>query len=356
MTARNVIFGTITLTTPLHCAAPNETDGTGAKNHTRTMTQPIIANGARDFIPYFPGSDIRGRLRRKAAAHVMDALLSHGEKTPRGLYNGLCSGSMDNAPEQDLSVEEALRARKHIYMGLFGGGKRILRSRFSPSDLVPILQSTIDAKLVPSHYADQSEVKFVPTKMAENGPVPLRGFELIHRRQQVKIDDTFRVLRPEEIERYVDDAANAVAAYQESITRNKSDRKSAKESNAEKVAKLDTANIFTLDAVAAGTVMYVRVDMMDILTDAQRGLLFLSLRDLVNEQALGGFVRAGFGRFAPQLTSVINGEHFPLFAEQADGSYALSAEAAKYALAATDELKLLSVAELMEFYESRGGK
>lgn len=354
MTCFNRVSGLLTLSSPLFCAAPKE-DG-GANNHTRTMTQPVLTGGLRDFVPFFPGNDIRGRLRRKAAARVMDALKRNGQKISPALYGGLCTGAKDNAPEQDASIEESLRARAHVFIGLFGGGKRMMRSRFAASDLIPVLASTIAAGMVPSHYTGQEEGSFVPFKLVDNVRTPLRGFEIVQKRQQVKIDDVFRVMRPEEIETFIDNAREAVGEYQSAIIENKGARKSAKTAEKdEKVAKLDMANIFTLDAIIPGTHMYLQVDLQDSLTQAQRGLLFMALADLINEQALGGFVRAGFGRFAPTLEATIDGENVPLFNNK-NGHYTLSSFFDEYVSTVQSELDALTTADLMEFYESRGEK
>lgn len=365
MSVSNRVFGTFTLASPLFCAAPNE-DASDRKNHTYTMTQPVMTRNGRQMVPFFPGNDLRGQLRRAMARRVLDAVTSGGQKVDLGLYTAVMCGGKDTSPEQDLTVEEALRARAHIYMGVCGGGKRLLRSGYVINDLVPVIGATVEAGMVPAFYAELSEQGWLPTKKTDAGSEALKGYELTHERQMLRVDDAYRVLDVAGLDKYVENACEVVSLYQIGVTEARAGRKDQKAANAKNVAagekgvaetdkikKSDVGNIYTTQAISPGTRMYFLLDMSDAFTAAQRGLLLQALSDLVNQQSLGGFVRNGWGRYVAELTAVIDGESSALFIRKDDGSYALSGAFDAYIEAMHVELASLTVDGLLSFFESR---
>lgn len=342
------IEGIFRLKTPLHCAAPGE----GQENETRTMTMPVITRSHRTYVPFFPANDLRGRLRRKAARLVMEAISASG-KISRELYSGLTCGAMDGNPEPDSTIEEIVRARGNLYMGVFGGGKRLLRSRFQVCDLVPVVAATVDAGMVPKALAERTESTFTPMTSRDGALADVQGFELLHNRDAFKRDDAFSVARPEELEAYMDNVLVELARYQESVLSGRKERAKDKAKDASEkqgVKKTDVANWYTVQAIAPGTPMYFRLDMDDALTPAQVGLLLQSLLELVNEQALGGWVRCGFGRYAADLTLVRDGNRIPLLVAGDDDAYSLAPAAADYIKAMREELAQLTATELSTFF------
>lgn len=371
MTINTKIQGILKLTSPLHCATTDTwgIDENGyavqkktSKNLIGTMQQKILAGDQNRYtIPYFPANDLRGRLRRKAAAIVLDALMAtHGKQVPVALYAGLTMGSATTSPENELTVEEASRAAGHLYMGVFGGGTRLLKSRFSVQDAVPIIQSTVEIGMVPAGMGDAAFSK-LPTDFewdAEGGAktvTPLRdGRKLLDVRHTVRVDDVMRVLRTEEMEKFIEDCASSVTAWQQKNMDNSEARKAAKESgDGEDVKKSSLANIVSVQTIIPGTPLYFRLDMADSLSQAQIGLLAASLVALLNEQALGGWVRAGFGKFdAKDFAITLGGGSLPLIKGEA-GKYELADDMAPYLDAMREELAQLTVESLLEFFTNR---
>lgn len=364
MTINTNIQGIFKLTSPLHCAAPGEfginengyvVPGKTGRPCTATMHQRILADGVRDSIPYFPANDLRGRLRRKAAALVMESLAAMGLKVPVDLYAGLCSGASGARPENDLTIEEAVRASRHIYMGLFGGGTRLLRSGFSIQDVVPIVGSTVRAGMVPEGIGDYAE-KPLPasTRGDEDTQSRTDGWKLTDVRHFLRVDDATRVLRPEEITAYVENAPDSIIALQKTVLENRQARKESAEDGASDVKKSDVGNMQSLQSIIPGTELYVRIDLADAMTPAQVGLMLCSLVALVNEQGLGGWVRTGFGRFdAEHFTLTIEGEEVAIFERSQKGDYQLAEALSPYVEAMRSELEALTVADLLEFFTPR---
>ena len=368
MTIHNRIQGTFRLTSPLHCASPDENlvkDSKLKGSQTPTTQQNVLTKAGIQRVPYFPGNDLRGRLRRKAAALVLDRITASGGKVTPELYSGLTTGAITSSPDANLTVEEALRAQSNVYMGLFGGGARLLRSRFQASDLIPVLASTIEVGMVPERFGSTDDQHFLPVtnKAVDAGSekVPLQGWQLVQVTNVLRVDDLHRVLRPSEVEAYIENAATVVAAIQQ---KNLEGRKARKDSKAQAEAgeigksevssKLETGNMMSFQSIIAGTPMHCLFDLDNDVTDAHVGLMLLSLQALVREQKLGGWCRAGLGRFDADLTLTRDGERIAVFSSDRAGADAeLSAHTQPFVDAAIAEISQLTEAQMMEFFKER---
>lgn len=363
MTINNRISGILRLTSPLHCASPDKTLiklEDKDRNQTPTVQQRIVTRNGQQQIPYFPGNDLRGRLRRKAAALVLDHVTASSKITPE-LYTGLTAGAVSASPESGLTVEEALRARGNVYMGLFGGGNRLLRSRFHTSDVVPVVDATLEVGMVPKSFGDIDGQNFVPKMVTSTGEKPIEGWQLIQVTQVLRVDDLQRVLRPDEVVAYIDNAAETVAKFQSQNLESRVARKASKASAAagdikqgDIAGKKEVGNVMTFQSILAGTPMYCLIDLDDDTTDAHVGLMLLSLQALVREQKLGGWCRAGLGRFDATLTLTRGGETYPVFSSDCAGADAqLSAQTQVFVDAARAGIAEQTEAGLMAFFESR---
>lgn len=360
MTTMNRITGILQLTSPLHCASPEK--HADRKNFTLTTTMPFITPRGTQRIPYFPGNDLRGRLRRHAANIVLDHITVDQKLKGIELYSGLSCGSVNNSPNTgDLSAEEILRARDNVYMGLFGGGAQLLRSRFAPADLVPVLADLIDRGTVPREFGEPGEHTFTPVRHTADGEKPLEGWQLVSERTLFKRDDVFTLARPDEIEKHIENARDHVTDYQTFVLSGSQDRKAdkkrveAKEIRADEATKkVGLQNMFQIETVAAGTPMYFKIDFTDDIRDVHVGLLVMALRGLVREQALGGWSRAGLGRFRTNLSLTRADNTYQVFdGEWAAGDAQLSQAVLPFTDAACEALKNLSADEMLAFFKPR---
>lgn len=305
-------YAALKLTSPLHVSSGENwyvsDDGRLTRSMTEqtvsgTMTTRVFAGGQAYSVPFFPSNDVRGRLRRKAARYVLDALTArYGANTlDLPTYAGLVSGASDGNPEANPSAEEILRASQHVYMGVFGGGKRMLRSRLVTHDVMPVLRSTIDAGCVPEVFAPEA----LPHRFNHAGEHATRepimyGTDLCDWRWFLRVDDTARMLRPEEIRGAVKDWAKSSVEYQLAISSEEETRRQERRDKVnagERTTKTGLANMQRYMFVAPGTLMWLEMGW-EPRNDAQTGLILCALRDLINEQKLGGWTRCGFGQVA----------------------------------------------------------
>jgi CRISPR type IV-associated protein Csf2 len=353
MTIKNHIEGVLTLKTAMYVA---EFDKPG-----ETMQKAIITPKGRFYMPYFPANDLRGRLRRRAATRIFANWKAKGIAISESLYLGLTCGASSGNPENNKTIEEVIRANQNIYMGVFGGGTRMLRSGYRVQDLDVVSQTCIDAGVVPSRFGDDLEGGFVPTEYKDGQKLPIHdGFKLMHTYGVLRVDDIMRAVKIEEIEGIIEGGAAAVTKYQEAIFNERVEGKAAKElakenKNAvvEKVKRSRVENMQSFRAVTPGTPLYLRLDMDDTLTPAQVGLIILCLRDLLEDGTFGGYVRCGLGKMAVrEMKMVVDGDTFPLF-DNEDGLI-LSVKATELTKLADAEITALTPEQMSLFFNSKG--
>ena len=288
MTTQNTIEVVVSLTAPLHLAYPgNYSDGL-----SRTITQTLYVEGKKHSLPYYPANGFRGGLRRQIADMICDSVAETEGPIPGELYNGLHCGASSGSPDQTAkSIEEIIRARSHVYMGLFGGGARTHESMYAVSDMLPILDATLRAGMVPEAF----RAEFCPPAYKDKDGVErqVEPFSLIGERHFVRVDDLYRVMDPEGIANTVASPIETVNQHQMAVGINKAERQAEGDV---KATKEDVANIQSIQTIAAGTPMYFRVDLKSDATEAQAGAILLGILGLLEENNFGCMGRWGFGR------------------------------------------------------------
>jgi CRISPR type IV-associated protein Csf2 len=368
MTKHTRIEGVLRLKTPLHCASGEDgskgKDGSKAKI-TATMRQPVITRThGLQRVPYFPANDLAGRLRREGARALMDSFAGRGIKISRELYTGLTSGMVGASPEAGaVTVEEVARGRAHVFMGTFGGGARLLRKKIRLSDLFPIIAATVDAGCVPTRLANGDFDSWLPVSVTSSGTKPLEDSQLLHKPQMLRVDDLYRNVDPAQSLSRIDNALDTIAIYQAETAEQQRKRSESKAATAEAKEqgtflktspKEDVGNMYSVEAIAAGTPMYFRLDMADDMTAAQIGLVARCVQALVNRQDLGGLVRNGYGRFSAHLMLTYDDKTSQLLVERSSGEgYDLAGLAAEFQEATSQELDAVGYEDMLGFYTPR---
>ena len=265
-------------------------------------------------VPVIPANDLRGRLRRLAARTVFDVLLARGEKISLDAYHGMTCGAVTGSPGGRLTFEEASQASCHPFLGLFGGGPRLVRSALQVSTGWPILASTIQAGVLPE-------------ELRADVPCPLDSEWLLTQRLFFRrVDDAIgftdgyaqTVIRDfgPEVTRWIESVSAAKKARETAGTKRakpKTNRKRstgdlalelggdaelAKDQAVPPPSRLQLQGFNALEYVIPGTRFYLefRLDETRI-GNAGVGLFLQALRQFIIEQNLGGWTKNGFGRF-----------------------------------------------------------
>ena len=261
-----------------------------------------------------------------------------------------------------MTIEEVNRALANPYMGLFGGATRLLRSRFRVNDMIPVLRDTVDAGIVPEGLMGP---EWQPMVSNDGSPQHLTGFHVSESRTSLRVDDVGRALNPTEMEKYIEDAVNAVAAKQAQTLADRGERKADKaaakaakeagEKAGDIAGKKDVGNMYSIEAIIRGTPLYWLIDLANDATDEHVGLLLLSLQDLVREQALGGLIRNGFGRYSANLTLTREGQKYTIFQDGKNAADATLTDDVYKAFCepALAAIQKLTAQDMMEFFTPR---
>lgn len=295
------IEGIIKVVTPLHVASMGS-DG-GDKNVIYTTKMPVFTENGRAYLPYFPGNDLRGRMRRRAANKVMERV----QPVPLKIYSALSCGAGSTSPEKgSKSISMLIKSRDDLYLGLFGGGPRLHKSGMRVRSLYPITNVTIDAGMVPDTDIFRGAMTGIYNDKSGESALP----HMLHHYTTTRLDDALDgqdMKAPIRVEDY----EAALAEYIERVTRADAKRKKEKEegkNKSDREKKLGLRNIVSVEALNAGTPLYLRIDFDDYLTDAQINLAVQCLSEVLSEP-VGGWVRSGFGQLKIDKLHLVDGDN-----------------------------------------------
>lgn len=341
---KNTIDVVVTLASPLYEAYPGNYDK--SKGLSYTMKKPVFANGKSALVPYYAANGFRGGLRRMIASRIADHLATTEGAISGDLYNGLRCGASHASPDQTaLSIEEILRARKNVYMGLFGGGARIHDSMYQVSDMNPILDITCKAGMVPAWCAEG----WVKERKRDDAMGYAEPWEIVGERHFVRKDDLYNVAKAAEVVRTVSEPVATVSAHQASVGLNKGERKEAG------ATKEDVANLQAFETIAEGTPMHFRITLDKDVTDAQVGAMLLALSDLFNENQFGGWIRAGMGKLRVQqmkMTLAARGgdESYAWDELNVEEGFSLPLDTSPFVTAALNEIAAITTKDIAGYF------
>jgi hypothetical protein len=262
-----IIHGVLTTTSPLHTSAGTkgprlQRDGRVSSRDNEgipvlsTVTMPLTVRGRYyGDVPIFPSSGVIGAQRRHASSRVRAALGGDGKRLPLPVYYALQNG---HAPGPQLggvaTLKDFEKVRSDLFFGLFLGGSMRNAARFIQCDLVPVIEQTIDAGLVPQKFAD----------LAPSSDRGIEPWNLVDYRVMRKVDDIGRGR----------DSGEGVELLEDDIKR-------------------ESAAAYQV--ITPGTSLYYRAQLDESTTPEQRGLFLLALHDLCLKQQLGGRTHLGWG-------------------------------------------------------------
>lgn len=290
-TQSNTIHVILSTTSHINCAYPQDKNGTDT-----TTTLTVKKRVKNEKIPYFPSNGLRGFFRRAIASRIIAAL---GKPVTTDIYLGLNSGSSPTGIDSAAnSIEELMRASKHPYMGVFGGGSRTLMGRYAPSDINPILSSTVNNGVVsaPEHLV----APIVDSQIISQGDdvKMLSAFQLTEKRSLFKVDDISRGSNLVDITDKIEGGEGAIADHLMAVSDEQNKRKAQKQSGDGEVdKKRQISNILGVEGICPGVDMHFRIDLSPDLNEEQIGVILIAIKDWADTNYMGGWGRIGFGKF-----------------------------------------------------------
>ncbi len=306
--------GFLTTITPLHIAAPgalwfstdtgrisyapqNE-DGSANMPCTGVQKLPFPKTAGEEFsmeeVPVIAANNLAGRLRRQVEALVVDALAARNERITLGTYSALNCGAVTGKPDTgDVISFEMLKARRNnVQVGLCGGGVRMAPRYFKFDNAVPFIKGTTEISFTRAKHP-RFNLRIMPDK---------------HQRFLTKgwffrrLDDVKALSDMDGMQAVVENWEQTLTEYQTKLLADKAKDKGDRE-------RISTTTGAAIEFVRPGVVFPITCELE--VSDAQMGLFLLALRNFVERERMGGFVRNGFGKFLFDdvvLTNVETGE------------------------------------------------
>ena len=260
--------------------------GEGAKsNPPCTAIQRLaVFDGVQhvERVPVIAANNLIGRLRRHAANRVLDVIAAKGERISIQTFSGLMCGAVTGNPDgRDITFEEYRSARANPYLGLFGGGPRMMRRYVRCFNAVPVLpQTQLMFERVRHPFLDV---------VAHGGSIDTS--RLTQRWIFNRNDDLADLSGLAQASVSIDDFEAQISARQAAIL---AERPLEGEDRAK--SKTTTRTFSAIEFVVPGVVFPVTFEL-DV-SDAQMGLFLAALDSFARTERLGGYTRNGFGQFS----------------------------------------------------------
>jgi CRISPR type IV-associated protein Csf2 len=281
--------------------------------------------------PYIKSNNIVGRLRRHAHDVISEEYIERGEQMPGTVYRGLSCGSSSGTPSsRTAKLSEVQRARKNVYLGLFGGSDFMTSSGFVLRDFDLKHQHLVSSGVLPAEI---------------EGATTVAPFRLTYPISLVKRDRMLE-LTDFNIEKVVEGGNKTIEEWRDLVAGSVKDKADAENDGGDKKARREMLkNLVAYEAALAGLGYYSEVTMQPGTSDAHVGMLLECFSRLAQNNGLGGKTSKGFGRF--NLT-VKEGDRHLL--QVVDGNIVKS-DQDDYAEALADALEDLDVSEMNSYYQ-----
>jgi len=337
-------------TSPMHNAFPDNSVKTKDGNRI-ALTNKKQVKGVD--VPCFPANGFRGALRRKAGQRIVQKFSDTEARIDAKVYRGIMCGAATGRPDKSAnSIEELARASEHAYMGLFGGGSRIFASAYQVSDLNVICNHTVSTGCVHAPKSLIEEIVLSQTYEKEGVDVPIQPFQFVEEHFFTRVNDFGRKNDWIALDKVIKDGLAGVAELISNDVDNSSKRKS-QESNENNVKKEDTSTLLSNQAIKTGTPLHFRIDLSPNASDAQIGLLLIALKDVFEENYIGGWGRVGWGRYrVTAFDFTLDDERFikteSFYSEQED--FILPKETEHLVDAGLNAIACMDCAEMIDFF------
>lgn len=290
--------------TPIFSAEPGSNyitlDGTinpplGAQRFplTRTRSLKVVADSDDGVakvvaLPVVPGNTMRNLLRRTMLKSAIEpALFANKSQLKVGAYAAAYSGNASGKPDGVPSTfDEVVTMRAHPFIGLFGGGPRMIEGRLGVDNLWPIHQNSL--RTIGMDYINDS----------------LRGriTDIVWTRR----NDPLLEMSSAEDAAVIDGGVKAVNGWiTDLLTANSAKKTKAKSDSAEGTEDDSARGLKAFNAhevVISGVKWLWRISV-DRPTDAQVGLILLALNKIESERIAGGHAK-DYGRFVIEGVSL----------------------------------------------------
>ena len=230
-------------------------------------------------VPCVHANTIRGGIRRCGARVVSRIFSENDDQVTLDTMLRMCTGTSTGRPNpsKPTTIEDLDRIYDNPFVGLFGGGDCMHRSRMRTGTAIPVVQQLIDLGAIPQNYAPMP------------GENHLRSCVVIRR-----VDDFLRNISAldESIVAAVQDFNKTASERIMADAQSRASRKAGDDADP-KGDMVDSIN--ALEFVNPGARFYIRFSVDG--APHHLGMFLLALQEFYRHNALGGWTRNDFGRF-----------------------------------------------------------
>ena len=262
-------------------AKPGKTpQGKEAMACTATQHREFLTAANAERFPFIAANNVAGRMRREAASLVMEALRKKNQKISLGSYSILTCGAASSSPDmEDVSYAEYKRAMNHPYLGLVGGGPKMIKRNMQVFDVLPCNEFLRDQQFSIAHPHEEN------CRLAKN------GYELTAVACFKRGDDIRSMLNVDQMEAMIENFDDEMRDRAEEMLKDKK----GKEEGLKNTVRSSTVTWSSFEFIKPGADFDFTIKLNKN-TDAQIGLFLLSLENFAQKH-IGGQARNGLGRF-----------------------------------------------------------
>lgn len=291
--------------TPIFSAAPGSAsvslDGTinppgGGFPLIRTRTMPVAADTGDGVVksihlPIVPGNTMRSLLRRTMLKNIVEPALMELGGLSIGAYAGAYAGNASGNPDGIApSFDEISGVRSHPFLGLFGGGPRMIEGRLKAGNLYPI--HTHATRIIGNGHEDRMIQGKITDVIWQRREDPIL---------RLKTNDDVAVIKGgvKEANAWITEinAATLAAADKRQKSKTATAEPSAEDSGGRGL------KAFNAHEVVIPGIDWIWTINIDNPTPAQTGLILLALKNLDKLGIAGGHAK-DYGRFSVERVNM----------------------------------------------------
>lgn len=312
------IHGIIRMISPLHIAAPGSvkydpTTGTypdkkdngmpctAVQQLNLPMLRSYKVNGdVKTFqakVPLIAANNINGAFRRNCSAIVFDTMLAKNQQINMGTYSAMTCGAVTGNPDSAMvKFQEYREARANPFVGLFGGGPRMLRRHVWENNLVPYTSETEFMFRGAARHPSFDDIEKLDVMVPD-------GIRLVQQFHFLRNDDLLKFVDLAMQEKVIKDFEKNMLERQNNILQAQGNKG---EEGTSKANKFSPRTMSAYEFVIPGIAFPLSLEL-DV-TDDQLGLFLLTLDRFAEKERIGGMVRNGFGQFVLENVVLVDGE------------------------------------------------
>lgn len=297
-------------------------DSSGTKTYCMKSTVPFTNEGGDTemrLIPYVQGSSYRGSMRNAMAEVLSKAVRQNGGELDLNTGMRLFSGGKMEANIAYSLAEARDIVERCVDLVLFGGGAGIMfKGSLAFDMLYPIVDTTVQAKIVPKYYANYATPETIMKEVIKKGKKVTTVVSALQQWVKQARRDEVQDCDKSMLAALSKDAYKEAEAYLLEGVKTQAKKKAERESGEKVETKRTIQKHFAeIEAIPAGVNLYSSITVKEV-DKVSMGLFLRTLEEFFKFPYLASASRGGYGKVAPHYDIKIGDEFIKDFITQDD--------------------------------------